>query len=1035
MRVWSPLVAAILVLGGTLMLVHSSLMERAHERAREQSNAEARFIEHLVRELLEDGNYEAIQDLLSSWGRDNPATVELRIRARNGFDLARFQRATSTADPLRVERVISYGYGNAVTLIIERDVGAFATEAYWSTAFLAGIMSLGVFAVSLLLARSIRRQREAERYQILSERLYRTNQQLEHEISARRATELALAEEKESAELTLRSIGDGVITTDRVGLITRINPIAAALTGWDEEEARQRPIDEVYRVHAANGVPLPAISRPAGRDSSTADEGQFLLTRDAEQVQIAGSSAPIHGVDGHYDGTIIVFHNVTEEARVRRALVESETRFRRLVENLQEHFLYSVDHNGRIAYVSPSITRILGFTQAEFCRRFDTYLTDNPINAGIAKLMQRCLKGESIPAFEAEIESAGNEPRLIEVRAMPVLDEQGLVVSVEGIAHDITEQRAVQRELMLAASVFENGAEGILVMDLKGHIQRVNLACMRITGHTEEKLLRMSLSLLSAPREDLETIRATLDNLHGDARWQGELWLRHADGHDYPVRLSLTRIPPPDTGGPQEERTVAIFSDISDQKAAEAEIARLAFHDPLTDLPNRSLLIDRLDTNLARAQRDGHIDAVMFLDLDHFKHVNDSLGHTVGDSILKEVAARLGSCVRSYDTVARLGGDEFVVLFNSIAHERRMAVQTAGRLAEKIRSVLSRPMLVDGHELHSSPSIGVALLPLDASLAEDALKHADKAMYQAKARGRNCVQFFTPEMQYEAEQRLVLESELRRALEQDELRLHYQPIVDAACGRMVGAEALLRWQHRERGLLMPQSFITIAEESGLILPIGRFVLRAACEQIRSWRGAGLPIDFVSVNLSAVQFRQADLTEQIAGTLRESDLDAAQLELELTESLLVENVEAVIRILGELAAMGISLSIDDFGTGYSSLSYLKRFSVHKVKIDRTFVEDLPGDPEARSIAVTIVQMAKNLDLDTVAEGVERQDQLEFLRGIGCNYIQGYLCARPMPADALDGLLRSGGTHNCSPAVATRSDSDSDHTKTGPSISAQ
>ncbi len=436
------------------------------------------------------------------------------------------------------------------------------------------------------------------------------------------------------------------------------------------------------------------------------------------------------------------------------------------------------------------------------------------------------------------------------------------------------------------------------------------------------------------------------------------------------------------------------------------EITRLAFHDTLTGLPNRSLLMDRLQTSLQRAGRDKHIDALLFLDLDQFKHINDSLGHRVGDGLLRQVAARLSAQLRQVDTVARLGGDEFVVLLSSLHVQPGAATIRAGALAEKIRMALTEPYQVDGHVLHSSPSIGIALLPLDADNVEDALKHADQAMYRAKAEGRNTIQFYLPEMQARAKARLSLESDLRRALDNGELSLHYQPLLDIQQHGIVGAEALLRWQHPVHGLMLPDAFISIAEESGLILPIGEWVLKNTCWQISTWQQSGLPVMPVSVNLSAAQFRHKGLPEHIEQLLRDLNLPAGSLELELTESLLLENMPVVTQTLERLSATGVQLSVDDFGTGYSSLSYLRRFKLHKLKIDRSFIDQVPTDPDDATITETVIQMAHNLKLLTVAEGVETREQLDFLVAKGCDQAQGFLFSEALEAEEFEKLVRSG-----------------------------
>ena len=423
----------------------------------------------------------------------------------------------------------------------------------------------------------------------------------------------------------------------------------------------------------------------------------------------------------------------------------------------------------------------------------------------------------------------------------------------------------------------------------------------------------------------------------------------------------------------------------------QANLYRLAHHDALTGLPNRLLFIDRLGQAMAQANRNERLVAVMLLDLDRFKAINDTLGHTMGDLLLRNVAEFLVSCVREDDTVARLGGDEFTIMLPEIQH-----IQDAATVAQKILDAFTRPFFLDGHELFIGTSIGIALYPFNEDLSL-LLRNADIAMYEVKQQGGNNYQFYTAEMNTASLQRLSLEGALRRALERGEFVLHYQPQIDLTRGEIVGVEALVRWQHPERGLLGPMEFIPLAEENGLIVPIGEWVLRTACAQARAWQEAGLRPIRVAVNLSVRQFYQKNLVETVARILEQTGLDSRYLELEITESCLMQNTQTTVALLAELNRLGMRISIDDFGTGYSSLSYLKRFPVDTLKIDRSFVCDIGTDPDDDAIVKAIIALAQSLELRVVAEGVETPEQLHFLRTHGCNEIQGYLISRPLPAD--------------------------------------
>lgn len=440
--------------------------------------------------------------------------------------------------------------------------------------------------------------------------------------------------------------------------------------------------------------------------------------------------------------------------------------------------------------------------------------------------------------------------------------------------------------------------------------------------------------------------------------------------------------------------------DITSRKLAEAQIQQLAYYDSLTQLPNRSLFMDRLQQALNRSVRHQYFGAVLYLDLDRFKTINDSLGHSVGDILLQQLAVRLSECVRTEDTVARLGGDEFVVLFSDMADDRDKVVNEARMIAEKILLKLSAPYLVDEHELQVSPSIGIALYPEETNSVDDVLKHADTAMYRAKVAGREAIQFFQPSMQAAALERLVMEKGLRYAIEQNELLLHFQPLVEMASNKVIGAEVLLRWQHPQRGMVMPDNFIPIAEETGQILALGEWVLRHAAIQFKAWQDSGLDMSekFLAVNVSPRQFRQSNFVESIVQILAETKYPAQALKLEITEGVVMADIEDSIQKMQALKAHGIAFAIDDFGTGHSSLAYIKRLPLDVLKIDKSFVLNVADDPNDMTIVETIISMAQHLGLDVVAEGVETKEDLEFLKSHGCGCYQGYYFSRPVAAEA-------------------------------------
>jgi diguanylate cyclase (GGDEF)-like protein/PAS domain S-box-containing protein len=519
-------------------------------------------------------------------------------------------------------------------------------------------------------------------------------------------------------------------------------------------------------------------------------------------------------------------------------------------------------------------------------------------------------------------------------------------------------------------------------------IVEVNKAFETITGYSRADALGRNPNFLSSGRQDKEFYRRMWQTLHAEGFWQGEIWNRRKNNEIFPEWLSLSAIR--DDGG-EITHYVATFSDVTEAKANEARIQHMAHHDFLTGLPNRFLLTDRFKQVAAAAERNDTRFALLFIDLDRFKNVNDTLGHSIGDQLLRDVASRLGSIVRGTDTLSRQGGDEFLVLLGEVE-----TPETAAIVARKLMQMLGEPFLLDGHPITVTPSIGIAVSPEDGTDLDSLLKHADLAMYDAKQQGRNNYQFFRREMNARSLELLLMESDLRQALRKSEFELHYQPQISVSTGQPQGLEALLRWRHPERGLVSPADFIPMAEETGLILPIGNWVLKTACQQLANWRANGWPELRVAVNLSAAQFRQQDLLTQVEAALAAANLPADALELEVTESILMIDAEGTAKMLNALNAMGVALAIDDFGTGYSSLAYLKRFSVSTLKVDRSFVSGIGIDGEDAAICAAVIGLAHSLHLDVVAEGVETQAQYDWLAKAGCHIIQGYFTGRPAPA---------------------------------------
>jgi diguanylate cyclase (GGDEF)-like protein/PAS domain S-box-containing protein len=575
-----------------------------------------------------------------------------------------------------------------------------------------------------------------------------------------------------------------------------------------------------------------------------------------------------------------------------------------------------------------------------------------------------------------------------------------LVPAIQRSLREVAEQaarREAEEQMRLAAVAFENTLEGIMVADAAHQIISVNRAFTQITGHAPEQILGRDLSALGVDGQDCGFYARIWEWLAEHGNWHGEVWNRREDGGSYPAWFNIAAVR---SSTSTVTHYVGVLTDISERKAAQARIEHMAQHDPLTDLPNRALLADRMQQAIAHAQRSNRRVALLFVDLDHFKHINDSLGHSIGDRVLMEVSRRLVDEVRASDTVARLSGDEFVILLPEAG-----GIEGVVRVVSGITNAIAEPIQLEGHRIRLSASIGVSLFPKDGSEGSVLLTNADHAMYHAKAAGRSTYRFFSPEMDEKARERFRIESDLREALLGRQLRLFYQPQVDSHTSRVDGYEALLRWFHPERGLLSPGAFLSVAEETGLIVPIGEWVMKQACAQCSRWHAQGFH-GSVAVNLSARQFGQENLLETVKESLQDANLQGNFLELELTESLLVEPTEATMKLLRDLRQLGVRIAVDDFGTGYSSLSYLKRYPITTLKIAQPFVEEIAVESEDRAIVQAIVTLARAMSLETVAEGVEQASQVQALRDIGADRLQGYHFGKAVPASELRLVTESG-----------------------------
>ncbi|MDJ0836003.1 MAG: EAL domain-containing protein [Acidobacteriota bacterium] len=646
---------------------------------------------------------------------------------------------------------------------------------------------------------------------------------------------------------------------------------------------------------------------------------------------------------------------------------------------------------------------LLGYEDENFSRKtLDQRSMVHPSDLfQVEKSWQDHISGKS-PYFEAEyrIRSAKGTWRWIHERGMAAdRDKLGRALRMSGTYKDVSEQKRTEDKIRLFAKAFENTTDAMMILNTRQVIIAVNSAFSQITGYTTFEAAGQHISVLNSNRHEADFYEHLIDMVHTTDKWEGEFWAKRKDGEEFPmwVNMSLLR----DTKG-MITNYVAVFSDITERKRAEEELRHLANYDVLTGLPNRTLFQDRLNQALRHAQRHDTKLALLFIDLDHFKKINDSFGHAVGDLLLKGVSRRLVDTLRNEDTVARLGGDEFIVLL-----EDTNDPGAAAQVAQKLLSSVEQSFTLEGQEVRVNMSIGISLYPDDGHNMETLLKNADTAMYHSKNEGRNNFQFYTEELNVRAYELLKLENALRKAVELDQLLLLYQPQFSVPDGRLVGVEALVRWDHPDKGMVSPGTFIPLAEETGVINALGAWVLDEACRQATEWNAAGIDRFTISVNLSAEQLKQRDLVETVARIMSDHQIGENQLELEITEGVMIDNRERTIETLERFREMGIRLAMDDFGTGYSSLSYLRTFPIDKLKIDRTFVKDVINNSQSAAIARTIINLAENLSLEVMAEGVETIDQLSFLNNSGCHIIQGFLLGKPLPAEMIPGLIDNEG----------------------------
>ncbi|KAF7599050.1 MAG: hypothetical protein CGU29_09075 [Candidatus Dactylopiibacterium carminicum] len=821
------------------------------------------------------------------------------------------------------------------------------------------------------------------------------------DITARKASEAALEDSEARFRGTFEQAAMGVCLCAVNGRYMRVNQRYCELTGYSEVELLLRDFREI--THAddleANERLLDALILDNTERHSIEKR---ILRRDGELIWVNLTISLVRSRRG--SGQFMeVIEDITARKHAERELRESEARMRSILSAMREGVIMR-DAEGVVIIANAAARRLYGLApEAVFPPLLEpegySFVREDGSECPVPELpgARAMVEGCSAAAVVGIVAENG-QCSWVMARAEPLQrDTHTGLFPVVLTLNDLTAQRRAEEELRLAATVFDNSVEAIMITDAGRQILSVNKAFTVLTGHEPMSVSGQTPAILSSVRQGLNQYDRIWREAAMRGVWQGEVWQRRREGGEFPVWLSISVVR--DRGG-AIANFVAVFSDITERKANEARIAFLAHHDPLTSLPNRTLFQDRLEQALARCERNGGRLALLFLDLDRFKTINDSLGHLAGDRLLQAVAERLRHCVRDTDTICRQGGDEFIIVLPDVLDS-----EVSARVAEKILRRLAEPFEIDGNALGTSFSIGIAVYPNDGRQASVLMKNADTAMYHAKESGRNTYRFFTEAMNANALERLQVENQLRQALERSELLLHFQPQVELSSGRIVGGEALLRWQSEVLGFVPPGRFIPIAEESGLIVPIGRWVLWEACRQAKRWLVEGQARVTVAVNISALQFRREDIVELVSQALAETGLPPSCLELELTESLLMEQAEDVLDTVQCLKNLGVRLSIDDFGTGYSSLSYLKRFAVDRLKIDQGFVRDMVEDPDDAAIVRSIIQLGRSLKLDVIAEGAESRTQVDFLISEGCREAQGYYFCPPVTPEVFAQMISS------------------------------
>ncbi len=806
-------------------------------------------------------------------------------------------------------------------------------------------------------------------------------------------------QEKEWLDATLVSLANALLVWNPDGKIIRVNHALVKLLEKTEQQLLGIDITEAIRFSKADDkqnitAKLVYLTETQG---SFKDDDDLILQCNHKSIPISIRSNQILNPQKRCIGYAMLIQDNTERKQQEQIIHESETRFRQLVSHIESVFYLSDIQKKQVIYLSPAYQKIYHHTPPAPLEPSNAPFINHvhPEDRGIAENLINSLHAQKRCTATFRITRPDGEIRWIKTRGYPVNGKKSKVIRMACVIDDVTENTLREVKLQQAAIVFDNTSEGILVTDANLKIISINQAFSNITGYYEKDVLGMTPSLLQSGQQSPDFFQNMWHTINTRGYWQGEIINRRKNGETYTQWMSINTIYDSDK---KILNYISLFNDITHIKKSQEKLDFLAHHDHLTGFANRLLFDDRLNHAIDKAARDQKQLMVVLLDLDRFKDINDSLGHAAGDSLLKSLAERLKTCLREEDTLARQGGDEFVFLLEELTSRENVHF-----IANKIQQIFSEPFLLENREIIVTASIGISLYPDDGQDVATLIKHADIAMYNAKEKGKNCISFYTEALNTSNINRLTLATEMRQGLFRGQFIVYYQPQVCLANKKIIGAEALIRWQHPTKGFMPPLDFIPLAEETGFIEELGEWILYAACQQCKQWHNMGYSSLVIAVNLSARQFLYSDIAKTVESTLKATGLAPQYLELEITESGWMDRVDKVIDSLHRLKALGVSLSIDDFGTGYSSLSYLKRFPIDKLKIDRSFVKDIPQDIQDVAISRSIIALGKSLGLSIVAEGVETEAQRQFFLAEDCDIMQGFLFSQPISEDQFSRLL--------------------------------